>query len=88
MSTTELAPAIASGRKVFGPDFNLAIARCPAWGNEDTCILVYGQHHAAAAQGFMSMPGAAVKVEQGGGFLGSPTYTYSVVTIPKEGVPT
>lgn len=84
MSTCELADAIAAGRKVFGPDFNLAIARCPAWGNDDTCILVYGKHHVAAAQGFMALPDATVKVEQGGGFMGSPTYTYSAATVPQE----
>lgn len=70
-----------AGRKVFGPDYNLLLARSPEWGHEDACVLVYGQHHHAAARAFLQIvPDAQIAEETSCAWRGRPAYTYSVVT--------
>lgn len=72
--------ASASARKVFGPDLKMMVARCPAWGGADTCIIINGALHAKAAQGFAQViPGAKLTPHTSGGFLGLPASTYTVV---------
>jgi len=43
-----------TARKAFGNDTNIVIARCPAYGSADTCLLVYGANHNQAAIAFAS----------------------------------
>lgn len=69
-----------AARKVFGDDIEFTLARAPAWGNDDCCILVYGKQHAAAARAFGCLAGATVTADRGGGFMGRPIFSYSIVT--------
>jgi hypothetical protein len=86
----ELRAAIESGRKVFGADHDLMIARCPAWGSDDVCLIVRGKQHAAAARAVASKCGPSAKVTEQtscawtppGSTVERPAYTYSVVEFP------
>lgn len=81
-----LRKAEQSAKKLFGDDISFTLARSPAWGNEDCCILIYGRNHAAVACGFTQAIKGDVSItqEEGGGFRGSPTYTYSCVTFAAQ----
>lgn len=88
VGAAELRAAVESGRKVFGPDHDIMIARTPAWGNSDVCLIVRGKRHEAAARGILLAsrnPAATMKEETSAGWRGRPAYTYSVVTIPVNG---
>jgi hypothetical protein len=69
-----------SARKNFGGDIRIMLARCPAWGHEDICILISGSKHRAAAAPFRRL-GAQISEREGAGFGGLPPYTYSAVEI-------
>ncbi len=75
--------AQVAAQKVFGANTKFMVARAPAWGHDDCCVLVYGDRHADAAKAFLYATAAEIKTEIGGGFRGSPFYTYSVVTFAK-----
>jgi L-asparaginase II len=76
-----VSAAVTSARKVFGPDIEMMVARCPAWGNDDCCILVYGAQHALAAHGFARVvKGAQIEQQSSPPFMGTPGRTYSAVT--------
>jgi hypothetical protein len=78
-----LKSATESARKLFGNDIHIMVARSPAYGDSDCCIIVNGKNHAAAACGFMQVAkGATIKTERATSFRGSNPYTYSVVTFP------
>ena len=47
----EIKKAVEAARKVYGADINISIARSPAFGNDDTMILVYGARRLAVAAG-------------------------------------
>lgn len=70
----------------FGADVAITLARAPAWGNEDACLLVHGARHEETALAVivgLAAVGATkfkTEVQTGGGFRGMPTYTYSVVS--------
>ena len=73
----------ASAQRIFGDDIRMSVARCPAYGCDDCCILVYGAMHAAAARAFaVVMPDAKISEQQGGGYRGGARYVYSVVEFP------
>jgi hypothetical protein len=73
-----------SAKKLFGSDISISVARCPAWGDQDTCILVSGKRHIEAASDFARLRGAMLSTAKSDGFMGMPSYTYSKVTIPAE----
>lgn len=68
-------------RKVFGADTSILVARAPAFGNDDTCIIVSGKRHAEAAMGFATIKGAKLKTEIGHCFIDDTEYTFTTVTI-------
>lgn len=76
----------ASASKVLGCKIEMMIARCPAWGSDDCCVIVKGERHAAAAASMVLVagPGAKVELVEQCGFRGAPDYTYSVVTFPAK----
>ena len=70
----------------FGEDLSLALARAPAWGHADACLLVYGQRHEDAAialiVGLASTGATKFKTDvlTSGGFRGMPAHTYSTIS--------
>lgn len=78
-----ITAAVTSARKVFGADIEMMVARCPAWGNDDCCVLVHGARHAQAASAFaLVVKGAAIEQQTTAAWRGIPEHTYSVVTFP------
>lgn len=64
-------------RTKCGEDLKLIVARHKAFGNADNCLLVYGVGAVLAVEILKAAtPGAAYEEQQGGGFRGSPEYTY------------
>ena len=59
MSSVKVAEQAA--RKLFGEDVSFTVARSPAWGNEDCCVLIYGRSHAAVALTFANGIGLAMR---------------------------
>lgn len=71
-----------SARTAFGADIRILVARSPAFGHEDTLILVDGKRHAEAAAAFArTSRGAKVGTETTGGWMGLPVTQRSVVAI-------
>lgn len=71
-----------SAQKLYGRDISIVVARAPAFGNDDTLIIVSGKRHAEAARGFALSKGAQISTDTGRDFLGDGEYTYSKVLIP------
>ena len=78
--------AVESGRKLFGADHDMVIARAPMYGNDDVCLLIYGEQHQLAARVVASKCGPAVKVkvENSCAWRDRPARSYSVVEFPVE----
>lgn len=73
-------PVQESARKLFGADIEIMIARCRAWGHEDSCIIVRGKRHSDAAAGFAKVVrGAKLTVDASPAFMGAPASTFSVI---------
>lgn len=73
-------------RKLYGADIRILVARSPAFGHDDTCILVQGRRHAEVAAGFARvMRGARIKTETTTTALGSQPRTYSSVVAKAQG---
>ena len=71
-------------RKIFSADTNIILARSPKWGNDDMCFLVYGADQILVATMLQNtLRNATVTQQCGGGWRGTPTYTYQVI----EGIP-
>ena len=76
----DLKPAQESARKLFGADIEIMIARCKAWGNKDSCIIVRGKRHAEAAAGFARViRNVKLSTQAVAPFMGSAASTYSTV---------
>ncbi len=83
-TAAERADAVYSAEKqaksMFGNDISITMARCPAYGNEDVCILISGTKHAEAARPFLaSMRGAKLSESSSVSFKTGMSYTYSVI---------
>lgn len=75
-----LTEAIKSARKIFGSDITIMIARSPAYGHEDCCIIVNGTQHRRAARSMASVIDSALhQVVESRRFSGE-SYSYSTVT--------
>lgn len=81
-----LRKAEQSAKKLFGADIQFLLARAPAFGSDDCCILVMGKNHLAAAQGFARVVKGGVKIteERSSGFMSIKPYTYSSVTFAAQ----
>ena len=78
-----LSTAVASARKLYGDDIEMLVARCPAWGNDDCCVLVYGKRHAEAAGAFaLVVKGARIEQQSTAAWRSIPAHTYSAVSFP------
>jgi hypothetical protein len=76
----KLRGVVESGRKVFGHDLDMVVARTPMWGHDDCCILVYGKNHKPAAESFgLLISGAKITQDTTPAWNGLPERTYSVV---------
>lgn len=72
--------AQAAARKVFGADIRISVARSPAFGNDDVCVIVAGAEHAAAARSFARVvPSAKISEQISCAWMDRPAYTYSVI---------
>lgn len=73
----------ASARKVHGADIGLLLARAPAFGHSDCCLIVRGVKHAAVAADLARFAkGSKVSTQKHPAFMGEPGNTYSVVEFP------
>lgn len=76
----DLQPATESLRKLCGDDIQLSLSRCPAWGCDDICVLVYGELHDLAAAAFLKLvPEARIERIEASSPRRGP-YTYSSVS--------
>ena len=70
----------------FGADVSITLARAPAWGNDDACLLINGTRHEettlAVIVGLAAVGATKFKTEVLGsyGFRGIPPYTYSLLS--------
>lgn len=68
----------ASAQTLFGGDICIMVARAPAYGDDDTCILITGKRHAEAAKAFMAIKGAKRTTEAQKDLRGD-THTHTTV---------
>jgi len=75
-----LRSATEQARKLYGADINVLVARAPAFGNDDTCILVSGDRHAEAAAGLARvLRDARVEEQTQKSYFGCTSTAYSRV---------
>lgn len=69
-----------SARKLFGADTSILVARAPAFGNRDACVIVMGKRHADAARHFaLAVRGARIQTVAGVDFLSNKPTAHSTV---------
>ncbi len=44
----------AAAKAAFGSDIIAMLARCPAFGHKDCCLIISGKNHAKAAKAFLT----------------------------------
>lgn len=76
----DVKPVQKSARKLFGADIEIMVARCKAWGHDDSCIIVRGKRHLEAAAGLAkAVRGARLSIDTSPAFMGAPASTFSLI---------
>ena len=80
---TNIRATETSARNVHGADINILLARAPALGHTDCCVIIQGEKHAAVAFDIARFAkGAKITLQTSPAFMGLPASTHSVVEFP------
>jgi hypothetical protein len=71
----------ATGRKAFGPDFDVTICKHADFGDDCCELLIYGKHHREAAAA-LGCAGSVVTILQGRRTRDGSTFEYAALRMP------